>query len=434
MIMKNFINLANNFKSQKGFGLLELIVAMGLFMIVVVSGAGGILKSYSLNRLADEEVGATLYATEGIEAAKSIANQDWANLSAGTYGVDSSGGGWAFSGSSNQSLPFTRVLTISDVYRDSQGNIVTSGGTLDPNTYRVNSTVSWDFTPTRNNNINLTSYLSNFKKEIASGNLVVDYSAANISGGNKELQGITIENIGTDDIIIEKVTVSWVVNTTSLIEEVVIDGSTLWKHNGTGTPTGRQPSGTELDMDDYLLSPGAGVIPIDSFRFDSNMSSETQFTIVFQLSDGTFKTVVIDLAGGSNCGATQADDFSINVAGANLGGGNKDLQGITVQNISLEPTCNVVIDKVMLTWTNTRLIQEVNLNGTKIWAHNGAGTPDGKQVSGTLLDSDDYVITPAAGVLTFDKFRFDGNMINNIFGITFTLGDGSTKSVTGIAP
>lgn len=170
MKMKN--RLATSFwawgdGTQAGFGLLELIVAMGLFMIVVSAGAGGILKSYSLNRLADEEVDATLFVNEGLDAARSIANQDWANLSAGTYGVDSGGGTWAFAGSSNFSGPLTREVIVSEVYRDVTGNIVSSGGTLDPDTFKVESVVTWDFTPTRNNTVSSLAYLTNFRKPIA---------------------------------------------------------------------------------------------------------------------------------------------------------------------------------------------------------------------------------------------------------------------------
>jgi type II secretory pathway pseudopilin PulG len=425
-------------KLNFGFGLLELIVAMGLFMIVIVSG-GGVLKSYSLNRLADEEIEATLYTTEGLDAVRSIANQNWSNLTAGTYGLDSGGGIWDFLGSSNTSGPFTRQVVISDVYRDGLGNVVEVGGTLDADTYKVISTTSWDFSPTRNNSVSSVNYLTNFKKVTSSdseaNNLIVNISTAAIGtgGSNDELQGITLQNIGPSSITIAKITVEWVTNTGNLIEEVRIDGTRYWRYkNNVGTPTGRQPSGTLLDMNDFILTSAAGVVPIDRFRFDNDMSTETQFTLTFEMIDGSTKVVVIDLTGGG-CGATQADDLTINIAGAAIGVGGDDdeLQGITLQNVSTAPGCDVTITHATVTWTGSNLIEEVRIDGTRYWRYkNNVGTPTGRQPSGTLLDMVDFVLTSAAGVVPIDRFRFDNNMSAvTQFTLTLTMIDGSTKTV-----
>lgn len=177
----------SNFNNQAGFGLIELIVAMGLFMIVVVTGTGGVLQTYSLNTLSRTETQAKLYAQEGIAATHSIVKQDWANISAGTYGLDTGGGLWAFSGISDTLGDYTRTTQIEAVERDGSGNIVVSGGTVDPDTFKITSTVNWSLSPTRNNTVDLIAYLTNYRKAIITAgdwSTPSQQSSFNISGSN----------------------------------------------------------------------------------------------------------------------------------------------------------------------------------------------------------------------------------------------------------
>lgn len=153
---------------EKGFSIIEVILAAALFMILATGAIVVILQGLDSNRLGEEQSVANQYASEGIEAARSIKNQNFINLvdSAGT-GITQSGSVWTFSGSNNVlNGKYTRVLTVSDVNRDDSGNIVASGGTQDPLTKKITSTVSWNFTPTRSNSIVLTSYLTNWRKAI----------------------------------------------------------------------------------------------------------------------------------------------------------------------------------------------------------------------------------------------------------------------------
>jgi len=151
---------------NKGFGIIEIIIALGIFTIIASVGAINILHSFSSDRLSDEYNNALLYAQEGIEAVKSIDNQSFTYLIPGVYGVDKSTGNWQLSGNQNSDPPYARTITISQVQRDVNGNIISSGGTIDGDTYKIESMVRWNFTPTRNNNVNLVSYLTNWRKTI----------------------------------------------------------------------------------------------------------------------------------------------------------------------------------------------------------------------------------------------------------------------------
>lgn len=158
--------------NNKGQSVIEVIVAVAIFVIIAGSSVIAILGSLSSTRLAKEETQATLYASEGIEAVESIRNQEWNNLVSGTYGVSNASGTWAFSGISDDpdgTDKFSRAVTVIDVERNDNGEIVSSGGTVDEETKQITSTINWNFTPVRQNTVTLTSYLTNWQAAKGSG-------------------------------------------------------------------------------------------------------------------------------------------------------------------------------------------------------------------------------------------------------------------------
>lgn len=153
-------------KNSTGFGIIEIIVAMGIFIIIAVTAVSTISQGFSTVRLGDNETDATIYAQEGIEAVRSIKNQAWSNLTNGNHGASSGGGFWAFSGTSDTKGSYTRQITVADTYRDTSNNIQLSGcaNQLDLNTKKVTSAVNWNFTAVRANSVSLESYFSYWKK------------------------------------------------------------------------------------------------------------------------------------------------------------------------------------------------------------------------------------------------------------------------------
>lgn len=154
----------NKHNLKNGFSLVEIVLAMAIFMILAVVGITTVLQSFSVNKLSSEQLFADLYAQEGIEAVRSIKNRGWSSLAVGTYGLSSSTGVWAFSGSSDSRDKYTRQLNISEVQRDINGDIVESGGTVDVDTLKVDSVVTWNFSGPRNDTVSHTTFLTNFKK------------------------------------------------------------------------------------------------------------------------------------------------------------------------------------------------------------------------------------------------------------------------------
>lgn len=163
--------LGQAWSGDRGFGLIEVIVAVALIAVLSVVAVTTVVGSFSTNRLSQDETEATLLAQQGLEAAHSIKRKGWTSPFLATdcssgCGLTAGGSGWTWSGSNNVLGDYTRVVTISSVQRDGSNTIVTSGGSDDPDTKRITSTVTWDFSPSRSNSITLETYVTNYLKSI----------------------------------------------------------------------------------------------------------------------------------------------------------------------------------------------------------------------------------------------------------------------------
>ncbi len=149
---------------QKGFSLIELILAGAVFS-VFAWGVVEVLAFGLENDALGEEMGiATAYATEGMEAVRSIKAKSFDNLDVtAATGIDREDGEWIFSGTDNTDGKYTRVISVVAVDRDGDGNITESGGSDDPDTRRVTVTVSWNTAPSRPESVVLETYLTRWK-------------------------------------------------------------------------------------------------------------------------------------------------------------------------------------------------------------------------------------------------------------------------------
>ena len=165
MIVQTKIIKSNLNRFKSGSSIIEIIIALGIFIIIAASSVVIILGSFSTTRLAKEKIKATLIAQEGLEAVQSIRNQDWANLVTGTYGLEESTGNWVFASNPDidSSGKFIRQVIVSDVERDINQEIVSSGGTIDEDSRKATVTVNWSFTPSRQIEVTLETYLTNWQ-------------------------------------------------------------------------------------------------------------------------------------------------------------------------------------------------------------------------------------------------------------------------------
>jgi len=165
-----------------GFTIVEIILAMGLFTLVVGGAVGAVVQAFSINRLGEEESYANFLSSEGLEATRAIVTRDYFNLSNGAHGLTTENNLWEFSGSSDTFGRFTRQVIVSNVFRDTDRNIVESGGTLDLFTKRVESLVTWNFSPSRSNSVSLKTYFTFWQSAICVWDSATQVGGLNLPG------------------------------------------------------------------------------------------------------------------------------------------------------------------------------------------------------------------------------------------------------------
>lgn len=143
---KNFVN-TNNLIS-KGFGLVEIVVGASILTISLIGVSGYFQKALQLSQDSHKLVKASFLLEEGVEIAKFFRDTSWLNISGlspgATYYLRFDGVRWATT-TSNIFIDniFERKLIINNVSRDSNDDIISSGGTNDPDTKKVSVSVSW---------------------------------------------------------------------------------------------------------------------------------------------------------------------------------------------------------------------------------------------------------------------------------------------------
>ena len=100
--------------SKKGFSLVEVLLSGSLFGLIVAALLSAYLYGQESSSLSGNRARAVFLAEEGLEAVRNIRDEDYANLTNGTHGLDKSTNEWIFSGSSDTTGIFDREVVIAD--------------------------------------------------------------------------------------------------------------------------------------------------------------------------------------------------------------------------------------------------------------------------------------------------------------------------------
>lgn len=146
---KKILNIKNS-----GFTVVEVLIACFIISIMTLALMSAASKGIKLSNRALRQAQASMITEEGVEAVKVIRDADWGNISGLSVDTDyylsfdTGSNTWSLSTtpSTNPITPidgkFTRIIIFSDVYRDGNDDIASSG-TLDSGVKRVTVNTTW---------------------------------------------------------------------------------------------------------------------------------------------------------------------------------------------------------------------------------------------------------------------------------------------------
>jgi Tfp pilus assembly protein PilV len=278
-------------KDQLGYTMLEVLIAVGLAGLFFTAIMGLFLTSNRTSAEAMTQQQAVWYAQEGIEALKSMRFSDLSLTQSGSLTFASNQWTLGMSGPETVGEIYARTVTVEQVERDNNCALVQSGGTVDTDTYRVTSTITWDDTKGVQQAIALNSLVTNWKNPsgpcatTSCEELFIDITNIDWFGG-KQLRDVFLTNNGSQTIEIDKLTFTW--SNASLISQVFSGNDKVWSSTGPGTPLGEQTSGTELDIVDIYIKPGE-TTEMQKVQFTEQMDIEggVDLTINYECEDGS---------------------------------------------------------------------------------------------------------------------------------------------------
>ena len=137
--------------NQKGAGLIEVLAAVAVFTIGIMTVLHLYSGSYSAATHSTEKNQAILLAREGLEAVRSVRDENFESLSEETGGVELENSKWEIKTYSEMDIKdiFTREISIEET---------------DENTRKITSTVSWEPLRGEPTSVILTEYLTNWRE------------------------------------------------------------------------------------------------------------------------------------------------------------------------------------------------------------------------------------------------------------------------------
>jgi type II secretory pathway pseudopilin PulG len=154
---------------NKGISLVDLLVAIAIIAIVFSIILGSLSISLSTSSLIKQTIQANNIAFEIIEAVRNFRDGTIWNVNGlGTLATDTdyypqaTSSKWQMVQGIENINGFKGKVILKDVMRDSNNNIVESGGNYDPDTKKVIVNVSWQ-EKGRTHQVEITTYLTNWR-------------------------------------------------------------------------------------------------------------------------------------------------------------------------------------------------------------------------------------------------------------------------------
>ena len=141
------------------------------------------------------------------------------------------------------------------------------------------------------------------------------------------------------------------------------------------------------------------------------------------LTSGTFNidginfTLSTVASGGGGGGGGGTSSLVVNATGAYLGDNGRILQGVTIRNSSASP---ITINKIVVTWTGSNRMANIQLNGSTVWSGSAYSSPATVNIANTTI--------PANTTFPLNLIQFNNPISSANITLSFVMTGGITTT------
>lgn len=426
---------------QKGFSLIELLVAMTVFTIGVSSVIFLTLDAHTVSRRSTERTQAILLAQEGLEATRSIRDGDFENLVNGSHGLVLQDGKWVFSNTSDTVGKFTRTVSVVNTTVGGGASGGSSGGINggSNNNGIINVCVT-AIDSNKNQNTGF-GYANSFQIVLRKPNNGASWTIA-FNTPLIPTNDLLSDAPGLDSACVTNIQLPY--GRYSYNIESIVNGGSNWQ-----TPKyNDQYTSSISTVDDFFTYSSNvdsdGLIDVLVDRPSRTLVLLNQLTPATTLLNEslTVKSVtsavswpITPTKSGliqfveyftewDHAPITDISCFSIDLTDADIehGSSNKIIRYIDISN----PSCNhaVTIDKMVLTWNKpSAKLTKVRIANSFLW--------QGSVSSGATIDlSPNQTLSAGAAAKEIDQLRWDKSILGTDIDVKFIMSDASFQTFT----
>lgn len=279
--------------NPRGVLMVEIILTIAIFAIMATGAIYFLSANVYSAQASANRTNAAAYLQQGVEAVQAIDRAAWNALADepdATYGLQQDSGVWSLADDPDNpdgNTDYTRTITIADVYRNADGDIVDSStpdAELDPHTRAVTVLIEWSNGPIRSSDISSVVYVTDWDSTQASDDLTTDFSAGTLN--NLRISEIDDGELQIIQAPMEVGTVTATTTWSTILldneyENPVVITSVLDGHNPNSPVTSRVKDATSTSFDLKLDFPTDNFLP-------RTTNSETVYYIVVEAGTWSF--------------------------------------------------------------------------------------------------------------------------------------------------
>jgi type II secretory pathway pseudopilin PulG len=268
--MRTFIKAR---KSFRGITIVEAVVAIAIFSLISGSAVQAYMSANAIGVRAATKTKALWLAEEGIEATRSIRDQNFTALSVGTHGISLTNNVWKYTGTSDFTDGYQRSIILTSTGVDS---------------IFATSTVSWSYKGATST-VALGSHFTNWHKVSGTQSSHTTISGTNAYISKKNTSLLANVALLTDGLLatttITQMQVAW--SPLGKIKLIEIDSPASTVVYGSGLIS----SGTTITLTTPIVLAGTASSSAQ-FLWNGDVTGDS-FTITVTFSDGSTQSITI---------------------------------------------------------------------------------------------------------------------------------------------